>query len=61
MTNSKMNVTKGVVAGMVIGGTAGIALACALKKPGRNSFKTTALSAMETVGAVMQNLAEMSR
>lgn len=61
MTRHVMNITKGVLTGMVIGGTAGVALACSMKKPARRSIKRTAVSAMDTVGAIMQNIAEMTR
>lgn len=61
MTKQITRITKGVITGMVIGGTAGIALTCAMKKPEKNSFRRTAASAMDTVGIIMQNLADMTR
>ena len=61
MTRHVMNITKGVLTGMVIGGTAGVALACSVKKPVKRSFKRTAASAMDTMGAIMQNLADFTR
>lgn len=61
MSKQVMNVTKGVLTGMAIGGAAGIALACTMKKPARRSVRRTALSAMDTVGAIMQGIADFTR
>jgi len=61
MTRQIVNVTKGVLTGMIIGGTAGVALACSMKKPARKSIRRTAVSAMDTVGAIMQNIADFTR
>jgi len=61
MTKQITRITKGVIAGMVIGGTAGVALTCAMKKPAKSNFRRTAASAMDTVGAIMQNLADFTR
>ena len=61
MTNQVTKIAKGVIIGSVIGGTAGIALACTMKKPAKSSFRRTAASAMDTIGAIMQNLADITR
>ncbi len=61
MTKQITNITKGVLTGMAIGGAAGVALACAVKKPAHRSFRRTASSAMDTVGAIMQNIADFTR
>lgn len=61
MTKQIMNVTKGVLTGMVIGGTAGVALACSMKKPVKKSVRRTAASAMDTVGMIMQSIADFAR
>lgn len=61
MSKQLMNITKGVITGMVIGGTAGVALACTMKKPAHRTFRRTAISAIDTVGAIMQNIADFTR
>jgi len=61
MTSQVNKITKGVITGMVLGGTAGIAIACTMKKPAKSSFRRTAASAMDTVGVIMQNLADLTR
>ncbi len=61
MTNQITRITKGVITGMVIGGTAGIALACSMKKPAKNTIRSTAASALDTVGAIMHSLADFTR
>ena len=61
MSKQVMNVTKGVITGMVIGGTAGIALTCTMKKPVRKTVRHTAVSAMDTIGMIMQGIADMAR
>lgn len=61
MTSQVNKIAKGVITGMVLGGTAGIAIACTMKKPAKSSFRRTAASAMDTVGVIMQNLADLTR
>lgn len=61
MTRQVMSITKGVLTGMAIGGVAGVTFACAVKKPAHKSFRRTAISAMDTVGAIMQNIADFTR
>ena len=61
MNNQMTRIAKGVIIGSVIGGTAGIALACTVKKPAHSSFRRTAASAMDAVGVIMQNLADITR
>lgn len=61
MTHQISKITKSAVTGLIIGTTAGIALACTMKKPEKSSFRRTAANAMDTMGAIMQNLADITR
>lgn len=61
MQKQKMNVAKGVLGGMAVGGVAGIALAMAVRKPARRGIRRRAASAMDTVGAIMQSVADLTR
>ena len=61
MSKQLMNVTKGVITGMVIGGAAGFAIAATNRHPVRRSIRHSAIAAMDTVGTVMQAIADITR
>ena len=61
MSSSFMNVTKGVLTGMAIGGAAGVALACNMKKPTKRAIKKKTATAMDTISSIMQSIADYAR
>ena len=61
MTKQIMNVAKGVITGMVIGGAAGFAIAASSRHPVRRSIRHSAIAAMDTVGTIMQAVADITR
>ncbi|NLK39024.1 MAG: hypothetical protein GX303_02080 [Clostridiales bacterium] len=58
MNRRKESLTKGVIAGIVIGSAVGMAVKTATQ-PRRSKFARTAGRALDTMGTVMQNIADM--
>lgn len=56
-----MNVFKGVMTGIVIGGAAGMVAMSALKPNKKKMIKKKTANAIDTVGAIMQNIADCTR
>lgn len=61
MASNFMNVTKGVLTGMAIGGAAGVALACNMRKPTKRVIKKKTAAAMDTMGSIMQSIADYAK
>lgn len=59
MSHSMMNFTKGIVTGVVVGTTVGMAVR-SLTKPSR-PFKRNAGKAMKSVGTIVSNLTSMMK
>ena len=60
MTREASKITKGILAGVVIG-TAVSAVALSSMKPKKTTLKRKTVNALDTVGSIMQNIAEYSR
>jgi len=60
MTRETSRIAKGIFAGVVIG-TAVSAVALSSMKPKKNTLKRKTVNALDTVGSIMQNIAEYSR
>ena len=60
MSRNSMNVVKGVASGIIVGGVAGIALASAMR-PKKSKIKKAAARTLDTVGSIMQNVADYTR
>lgn len=58
MNRNKENLTKGMIAGIVIGSAVGMAVKTATR-PKRSKLAKSAGRALDTVGSVMQNIADM--
>lgn len=57
--NHAMNITKGVVAGLVIGGTVGMAVAGTIR-PKKSKMRKNAGRALDAVGAIIQSAADFT-
>lgn len=58
MNRNKENLTKGMIAGIVIGSAVGMAVKT-MTQPKKSKFAKKAGRALDTVGTVMQNIADM--
>ncbi len=57
MSQTMMKVTKGVMAGVMIGSAIG-AVSVAMVKPKKSKFKKSASRALDAVGSMMQNFSD---
>ncbi len=57
MSSVTMKIIKGIAFGMVIGSALGAGAACAMK-PKKRRFKRCASHALDSVGEMMQNIAD---
>ena len=60
MTRESSKIARGILAGVVIG-TAVSAVALSSMKPKKNTLKKKTVTALDTVGSIMQNIAKYSR
>ncbi len=60
MTREISRISKGILTGVVIG-TAVSALAISSMKPKKKNIKRKTADALDTVGSIMQNIAEYTR
>ncbi len=59
---SKMKVVKSVAAGIVIGSAVcAVAMGCGAMKPKKKTVRYKAVNALDTVGTIMQNIADCAR
>ena len=59
-SNTTMNIAKGIITGVVIGGTAAAVIAKS-SKPKKSKFRRTAVHALDTMGTIMQSMADYAR
>ena len=57
--NHSHNVAKGIIAGLVIGGTVGMAVAGNMR-PRKSKFRRNAGRALDAVGAIIQSAADFT-
>lgn len=61
-TNSTMKVAKGIAAGIVIGSAVcAVAMGTGMMKPKKKSIRHKTANALDTVGTIMQNIADYTR
>ncbi len=60
MTRENSRIAKGILTGVLIGTAVG-AVALSSMKPKKKSLKRKTVNALDTVGAIMQNIADYSR
>lgn len=59
--NKSVNIAKGIAAGVVIGGAIGATVVASIHPQKRNALKKSAVNMMDTVGSIMQSIAEYAR
>lgn len=60
--NGKSKIAKGVAVGIVIGSAVcAVAMGCGAMKPKKKTVRYKAASVLDTVGSVMQNIADCAR
>ena len=62
MTKSRTsNIVKSIACGLVIGGAVSAVAMNSMRKPKKSTLKKTTVNAIETVGTIMQSIADYAR
>ena len=61
MTNGMMKTVKGMITGIVVGSAVSVAAVCAIKPKPKHTIRKKTANALDTMGNIMQNLADFTR